>query len=176
MDCTGLLKPIGKILIVDRSISKRGRPSLSFPILRKYVDHRNPGPPASCGRPGSDYWLPVGRIHLPLPQLVTSYPPLAHFAKFASAQILTSFRGCAAAIVEQLKKKSLRGSITSRSQADRFADCYNIAPSQRVLTIRFNPETPARSLDALQWGLIPYWAKDPKIAYRTINARAPDSQ
>jgi hypothetical protein len=29
-----------------------------------------------------------------------------------------------------------------------------------------------RSLDALQWGLIPYWTKDPKIAYRTINARA----
>src|SRR6516164_9238161 len=49
---------------------------------------------------------------------------------------------------------------------------YNIAPSQKVLTIRFNPEARARSLDALQWGLIPYWAKDPKIAYRTINARA----
>src|ERR1700737_4123854 len=49
---------------------------------------------------------------------------------------------------------------------------YNIAPSQKVLTIRFNPESQARSLDALQWGLIPYWAKDPKIAYRTINARA----
>jgi putative SOS response-associated peptidase YedK len=49
---------------------------------------------------------------------------------------------------------------------------YNIAPSQKVLTIRFNPETQARSLDALQWGLIPYWVKDPKIAYRTINARA----
>jgi putative SOS response-associated peptidase YedK len=27
-------------------------------------------------------------------------------------------------------------------------------------------------LDALRWGLIPYWAKDPKIAYKTINARA----
>src|SRR6267154_2687389 len=49
---------------------------------------------------------------------------------------------------------------------------YNIAPSQKLLTIRFNPETQLRSLDALQWGLIPYWAKDPKIAYRTINARA----
>src|SRR6516225_1945988 len=49
---------------------------------------------------------------------------------------------------------------------------YNIAPSQKVLTIRFNPETQQRSLDALQWALIPYWAKDPKIAYRTINARA----
>jgi putative SOS response-associated peptidase YedK len=41
---------------------------------------------------------------------------------------------------------------------------YNIAPSQKVLTIRFNPETQQRSLDALQWGLIPYWTKDPKMA------------
>jgi putative SOS response-associated peptidase YedK len=48
---------------------------------------------------------------------------------------------------------------------------YNIAPSQKVLTIRFNPETQQRSLDALQWGLVPYWAKDPKIAYKTINSR-----
>ena len=48
---------------------------------------------------------------------------------------------------------------------------YNVAPSQKVLTIRFNPETKERSLDALQWGLVPYWAKDPKIAYKTINAR-----
>ena len=34
---------------------------------------------------------------------------------------------------------------------------YNIAPSQKVLTIRFNPETQQPSLDVLQWGLIPYW-------------------
>jgi putative SOS response-associated peptidase YedK len=48
---------------------------------------------------------------------------------------------------------------------------YNIAPGQKVLAIRFNPDTRQRSLDDLQWGLIPYWAKDPKIAYKTINAR-----
>jgi putative SOS response-associated peptidase YedK len=29
----------------------------------------------------------------------------------------------------------------------------------------------ATLFDALQWGLIPYWARDPKIAYKTINAR-----
>jgi putative SOS response-associated peptidase YedK len=40
-----------------------------------------------------------------------------------------------------------------------------------VLAIRFNPETKQRSLDALRWGLIPYWAKDPKIMNKTINAR-----
>ena len=48
---------------------------------------------------------------------------------------------------------------------------YNIAPTQNVLAIRFNPETKQRTLDALRWGLIPNWAKDPKIANRTINAR-----
>ena len=47
---------------------------------------------------------------------------------------------------------------------------WNIAPSEDVLAIRYNPKTRQRSLDALRWGLIPYWAKNPKIAYRTINA------
>jgi putative SOS response-associated peptidase YedK len=41
-----------------------------------------------------------------------------------------------------------------------------------VLVIRYNPKAKQRSLDALRWGLIPYWAKDPKVAYKTINARA----
>src|ERR1700741_5577477 len=48
---------------------------------------------------------------------------------------------------------------------------WNIAPTQDVLAIRFNPETKQRSLDALRSGLIPYWAKDPKIMNKTINAR-----
>src|ERR1700687_904865 len=48
---------------------------------------------------------------------------------------------------------------------------WNIASTQDILAIRFNHETKQRSLDALRWGLIPYWAKDPKIAYKTINAR-----
>jgi putative SOS response-associated peptidase YedK len=42
---------------------------------------------------------------------------------------------------------------------------------QSATTIRYNPKTKQRRLDALRWGLIPYWAKDEKIAYRTINAR-----
>jgi len=78
---------------------------------------------------------------------------------------------CADATVEQLKKKSSPGSTTFRPKQTDLPISYNIAPSQKVLTIRFNPETQARSLDALQWGLIPYWAKNPKIAYRTTNAR-----
>jgi putative SOS response-associated peptidase YedK len=48
---------------------------------------------------------------------------------------------------------------------------YNIAPTQNVLAIRRNPETGERTLGALRWGLIPNWAKDEQIAYKTINAR-----
>jgi SOS response associated peptidase (SRAP) len=29
-----------------------------------------------------------------------------------------------------------------------------------------------RSPDRLHWGLVPYWAKDEKIGFKTINARA----
>ena len=54
---------------------------------------------------------------------------------------------------------------------DRNSRRYYIAPTQDVLAIRLNPETKQRTLDALRWGLIPNWAKDPKIAYKTINAR-----
>jgi hypothetical protein len=48
---------------------------------------------------------------------------------------------------------------------------WNIAPAQDVLAIRLHPKTRQRTLDTLRWGLIPNWAKDPKIAYKTINAR-----
>jgi hypothetical protein len=45
---------------------------------------------------------------------------------------------------------------------------WNIAPTQDVLAIRFNPETKQRSLDALQWGLIPYWAKGGEDTKRNL--------
>jgi putative SOS response-associated peptidase YedK len=50
--------------------------------------------------------------------------------------------------------------------------CWNIAPTQDVLAIRLRPETKQRTSDTLRWGLIPNWTKDPKTAYKTINARA----
>ena len=41
-----------------------------------------------------------------------------------------------------------------------------------MLAIRFNPETKQRSPDRFRSGLVPYWAKDEKIGFKTINARA----
>ncbi len=49
---------------------------------------------------------------------------------------------------------------------------FNIAPTDPVLAVRFNAKTGERSLDALRWGLVPYWAKDLSMGARLINARA----
>jgi len=48
---------------------------------------------------------------------------------------------------------------------------YNIAPTQFVAAIREN-ESKERELMMLRWGLVPFWAKDPTIGNRMINARA----
>jgi len=47
---------------------------------------------------------------------------------------------------------------------------YNIAPSQMIPVVR--QQSHVRELSLLRWGLIPHWAKDEKVGYRMINARA----
>src|SRR5690606_1519372 len=47
---------------------------------------------------------------------------------------------------------------------------YNIAPSHSVLSV-INDGTRNR-LGYLRWGFVPTWAKDEKIGYKMINARA----
>ena len=48
---------------------------------------------------------------------------------------------------------------------------YNIAPTQYIAAIR-NGDNDARELVLLRWGLVPFWAKDPSVGNRMINARA----
>ena len=48
---------------------------------------------------------------------------------------------------------------------------YNIAPTQFVAAVRDNSDQ-QRELVMLRWGLVPFWAKDPSIGNRLINARA----
>ena len=44
---------------------------------------------------------------------------------------------------------------------------YNIAPTQPVLAV---VNDGGRRAELMRWGLIPFWAKDPKIGNRMINA------
>jgi putative SOS response-associated peptidase YedK len=47
---------------------------------------------------------------------------------------------------------------------------YNIAPTQEAPVVR--AADGGRRLDLLRWGLVPFWADDPKIGNRMINARS----
>ena len=46
---------------------------------------------------------------------------------------------------------------------------WNVAPTQEAPVVRL--ENGVRRLEMLQWGLVPYWAEDPSIGSRMINAR-----
>ena len=46
---------------------------------------------------------------------------------------------------------------------------YNLTPGRAVAVVR--ERDGKRSLDALQWGLIPFWAKDATIGRKLVNAR-----
>ncbi len=48
---------------------------------------------------------------------------------------------------------------------------YNIAPQTMQPVVRLDHETGHRELVLMRWGLIPFWAKEAKISYSTINAR-----
>jgi len=53
-----------------------------------------------------------------------------------------------------------------------FGPSWNVAPQTFQPVIRLNRDTVEREIVLMRWGLIPFWAKDPKIGLRTINAKA----
>ena len=57
------------------------------------------------------------------------------------------------------------------TERPNLAPRYNIAPTQEVPIVRPTRDGAARELIMVRWGLVPYWADDPKIGNRLINAR-----
>lgn len=51
-----------------------------------------------------------------------------------------------------------------------YEENYNVAPSRQIVAVINDGER--NRLGTLRWGLIPPWAKDEKIGYKMINARA----
>ena len=53
-----------------------------------------------------------------------------------------------------------------------FPPSWNVAPTDRLPIVCYDQRAGHRTLDLMRWGLIPYWAKDIKIGFSTINAMA----
>ncbi len=57
-----------------------------------------------------------------------------------------------------------------RTVTEKIPPSYNVAPTDPVYAVAEHDGE--RLLGSFRWGLIPFWAKDRKIAARNINARA----
>lgn len=66
------------------------------------------------------------------------------------------------------KAKKLAEELPDIEVDEHIEPRFNIAPNQPVATV-LNDRT--HKMTFTQWGLIPHWAKDPNIAFQTINAR-----
>jgi putative SOS response-associated peptidase YedK len=73
------------------------------------------------------------------------------FALFATPEELSQYFGLTEALGEAV------------------APHYNVTPGRAVAVVR--ERDGARRLDLLKWGLVPFWAKEPSIGQRLINAR-----
>lgn len=87
-------------------------------------------------------------------------------------------------LVHPVASPSVCGRFVSTSSASDLADWFaaspppdvdlgerwNVAPTDDVWAVR--AEDGERRLEALRWGLVPWWAEDPEVGARMINARA----
>ena len=51
-----------------------------------------------------------------------------------------------------------------------LAPSWDVAPTSDCAVVRRHPETGARHLDLLKWGLLPYWTKEPPMIALTAKA------
>ncbi len=83
-------------------------------------------------------------------------------------------------LVEEVIASGLPVAPPSEGDREALVPSYNVAPQQQVAAVmapRADAGTGATAdeakarLRAMRWGLVPSWAKDPKVGNRMINAR-----
>jgi putative SOS response-associated peptidase YedK len=63
-------------------------------------------------------------------------------------------------------------SVPPERPTPNIAPSWNVAPTDPLPIVHYDIKAGTRDLEVMRWGLIPYWAKDIKIGFSTINARA----
>ena len=71
-----------------------------------------------------------------------------------------------------LPPDAIRDLFKTQNAPINLPPSWNVAPTQQAMVVRRNPNRGERSLDLLQWGLIPHFTKDLKAARKPINARS----
>jgi putative SOS response-associated peptidase YedK len=53
-----------------------------------------------------------------------------------------------------------------------LASSYNVAPQSLQPVVRLSPETGEKELTVMRWSPVPFWSKDGKASFSTINAKS----
>jgi len=54
----------------------------------------------------------------------------------------------------------------------KIAPSWNVAPTDPLPVVRYDPKDYQRTLEVMRWGLVPFRAKDIKVGFANINAKA----
>jgi putative SOS response-associated peptidase YedK len=63
-------------------------------------------------------------------------------------------------------------SIPPERPTPNIAPSWNVAPTDPLPVVRYDAKDRQRSLEVMRWGLVPFWAKDIKVGFANINAKA----
>jgi SOS response associated peptidase (SRAP) len=53
-----------------------------------------------------------------------------------------------------------------------IAPSWNVAPTDPLPVVRYDARASERTLDVMRWGLVPFWAREIKVGFSNINAKA----
>src|SRR5690349_12731487 len=63
-------------------------------------------------------------------------------------------------------------SIPPHRPTPNIGPSWNVAPTDPLPVVCYDAKAGERSVDVMRWGLVPFWAKDIKVGFSNINAKA----
>jgi putative SOS response-associated peptidase YedK len=63
-------------------------------------------------------------------------------------------------------------SIPPHRPTSNTAPSWNVAPADPLPVVRYDARAGEPSLDVMRWDLVPFWAKDIKVGFSNVNAKA----
>ena len=82
--------------------------------------------------------------------------------------------GRAARLSSDVSEIKIAFRIPPERPAPNFAASWNVAPTDPLPVVRYDGKEHQRSLEVMRWWLGPFWAKDIKVGFANINAKAED--